>query len=49
MGKRLSLTEFIALIAFLFSLIAIGTDMMLPALILIANDLDLQTNNKRNL
>jgi len=49
MGKRLSLTEFIALIAFLFSLIAIGTDMMLPALNLIANDLDLQTNNQAQL
>ena len=49
MGKRLSLTEFITLIAFLFSLIAIGTDMMLPALNLIANDLDLQTNNQAQL
>ena len=49
MGKRLSLAEFIALIAFLFSLIAIGTDMMLPALNLIANDLDLQTNNQAQL
>ena len=49
MGKRLSLTEFIALIAFLFSLIAIGTDMMLPALNLIANDLGLQTNNQAQL
>ena len=49
MGKRLSLTEFIALIAFLFSLIAIGTDMMLPALNLIANDLDLRTNNQAQL
>ena len=49
MGKSLSLTEFIALIAFLFSLIAIGTDMMLPALGIIAVDLNLQTENHAQL
>ena len=49
MGKSLSLTEFVALIAFLFSLIAIGTDMMLPALGIIAVDLKLQTENHAQL
>ena len=49
MGKSLSLTEFVALIAFLFSLIAIGTDMMLPALGIIAVDLNLQTENHAQL
>ena len=49
MGKSLSLTEFVALIAFLFSLIAIGTDMMLPALGIIAVDLKLQTGNHAQL
>ncbi|GLQ34305.1 MFS transporter [Amylibacter marinus] len=32
MGRRLGQREFVALIAFLFSMIAIGTDAMLPAL-----------------
>lgn len=49
MGKSLSLTEFVALIAFLFSLIAIGTDMMLPALGIITVDLKLQTENHAQL
>ena len=46
MGKLLSPREFIALIAFLFSLIAIGTDMMLPALNAISNDLSIVDKNK---
>jgi len=46
MGKLLSPHEFIVLIAFLFSLIAIGTDMMLPALGAIANDLGIIDKNK---
>ena len=46
MGKLLSPHEFIALIAFLFSLIAIGTDMMLPALGAIGNDLGIIDKNK---
>ena len=45
MGKLLSPREFIALIAFLFSLIAIGTDMMLPALSAISNDLSIVDKN----
>ena len=46
MGKLLSPHEFIVLIAFLFSLIAIGTDMMLPALGAIGNDLGIIDKNK---
>lgn len=46
MGKSLSLAEFIALIAFLFSLIAIGTDMMLPALNTIVDELSIETKNQ---
>ena len=49
MGKLLSPREFIALIAFLFSLIAIGTDMMLPALSAISNDLSIVDKNKGQL
>lgn len=43
MGKRLPLPEFVALIALLFSLIAYGTDAMLPALELMAGDLGTDT------
>ena len=43
MGKRLSMVEFIFLMAFMFSLIAYATDAMLPAFEQIA--LDLQTAN----
>jgi DHA1 family bicyclomycin/chloramphenicol resistance-like MFS transporter len=49
MGKRLSLGEFIALIAFMFSLIALGTDIMLPALGLIGADLGLTDQNRAQL
>ena len=49
MGKRLPIVEFVALIAFLFSLIAIGTDMMLPALNNISIDLNLKQNNHAQL
>lgn len=40
MGKKLSTTEFIVLIAFMFSLIAYATDAMLPAFEQIAVDLN---------
>ena len=49
MGKRLSLGEFVALIAFLFALIALGTDTMLPALGLIASDFNLSDTNQAQL
>jgi DHA1 family bicyclomycin/chloramphenicol resistance-like MFS transporter len=49
MGKRLSLGEFVALIAFLFALIALGTDTMLPALGLIALDFQLSDANQAQL
>ncbi len=40
MGKKLSIAEFIVLIAFMFSLIAYATDAMLPAFEQIASDLN---------
>ena len=49
MGKRLSLGEFVALIALLFALIAMATDAMLPALGLIAADYDLPDANQAQL
>jgi len=49
MGKRLPIVKFVALIAFLFSLIAIGTDMMLQALNNISIDLNLKQNNHAQL
>jgi DHA1 family bicyclomycin/chloramphenicol resistance-like MFS transporter len=49
MGKRLSLSEFVALIALLFALIALGIDAMLPALGLIAADFSLMDPNKAQL
>ncbi|MCP5088436.1 MAG: multidrug effflux MFS transporter [Rhodobacteraceae bacterium] len=49
MGKRLPLPEFVAMIALLFSLIAFGTDAMLPAFGEIATDLQLADPNKAQL
>jgi len=49
MGKKLALPEFVALIALLFALIALGTDAMLPALGLIANDFQLPDSNQAQL
>jgi len=49
MGKQLGVLEFVALMAFLFSLIALGTDAMLPALGLISDDLGLVDHNKAQL
>jgi len=49
MGKQLGLREFVALMAFLFSLIALGTDSMLPALGLISTDLDVVDHNRTQL
>ncbi len=49
MGKQLGLREFVALIALLFALIALGTDMMLPALGLMAHDLGLADENRAQL
>lgn len=49
MGKRLPLAEFVGLIAFMFALIALGTDVMLPALGVIAQDLNLTDQNRAQL
>lgn len=49
MGKRLSLGEFVALIALLFALIALGIDSMLPALGNIASDYNLADANRAQL
>jgi DHA1 family bicyclomycin/chloramphenicol resistance-like MFS transporter len=49
MGKQLGLREFVALIALLFALIALGTDMMLPALGVMAHDLGLADENRAQL
>ncbi|MCP5074683.1 MAG: multidrug effflux MFS transporter [Rhodobacteraceae bacterium] len=49
MGKRLPLPEFVAMIALLFSLIAFGTDAMLPAFPQIATDLELEDVNNAQL
>jgi DHA1 family bicyclomycin/chloramphenicol resistance-like MFS transporter len=49
MGKRLSLGEFVALIALLFALIALGIDSMLPALGNIASDYNLVDANRAQL
>lgn len=49
MGKRLSIGEFTAMIALMFSLIAIGSDAMLPALGVICTDLDVINANDTQL
>lgn len=46
MGKKLAFPEFVLLIACLFSLIAFGTDAMLPAFGKIAEDLNTQNVNR---
>ena len=49
MGKQLGLREFVGLIALLFALIALATDMMLPALGMMAADLNLASENSAQL